>query len=105
MSMMGVPSKASRLRTPSLHPSTAVTSTWCRPSGFGRCGERVLNTPRRACRRIAPRVHAEDVSTRSIEPGDDDDLITDPNAPQAFEQVLVEDEKRLRCTFVGLPWG
>jgi hypothetical protein len=44
-SMIGVPSRASRLRTWIRAWSIAHTVTWCSPIGFGRCGERVRNTP------------------------------------------------------------
>jgi hypothetical protein len=40
----------SRLLTLSRHPSVSVTSTRCKPRGFGRCGDRVLNTPSEALR-------------------------------------------------------
>jgi PPOX class probable F420-dependent enzyme len=44
-STMGVPSRASRFRTRILVPSIETISTRCSPMGFGRSGERVLNTP------------------------------------------------------------
>jgi hypothetical protein len=50
------------------------------------------------------RVHAQDVTTSAIEPGDEDDLIAGTQAPQTFEHVRVEDEPRGRCAFVGLTW-
>ena len=45
-STTGVPSTASRPRTCTRPPSIAATSTRCRPIGFGRSAERVVNTPR-----------------------------------------------------------
>ena len=47
-SMIGVPCTASSARTRMRTPSTAVISTRCKPTGLGRSGERVLNTPARA---------------------------------------------------------
>ena len=46
MSTTGVPLTASRGWTRSLSPSFATIVARCRPTGLGRAGERVLNTPR-----------------------------------------------------------
>jgi hypothetical protein len=45
MSMIGVPSTASRSRTSNLVPDLPVIRTRCNPIGFGRSGARVLRTP------------------------------------------------------------
>jgi hypothetical protein len=42
---IGVSFKASRCRTWIRRPSIAAMTTSCRPIGFGRSGDRVLNTP------------------------------------------------------------
>jgi len=44
-STTGVPSMASRASTSIRSPSRATMRARCRPTGFGRLGEQVLNTP------------------------------------------------------------
>jgi hypothetical protein len=50
-------------------------------------------------------VHAQNVATRAIEPGDDDNFIAGPEAPETFKHLRVEDQPGLGCTFVGLQRG
>ena len=76
-SMIGVPSKASSCPTVIRSPSTASTRTRCSPIGFGRSGERVVNTPScgrvrslRGCTtRVSRSARCSQVRTRSSMPG------------------------------------
>lgn len=105
MSMIGVPSNASRLRTRTRRPSIAETSTRCSPMGFGRWGDRVLKTPSFALE-VSPRGCTVKTSRRgAIEPGDDDDLIAEPDALETLKDIRIEDQPGFGCAFVGLPWG
>src|SRR5687768_3011079 len=52
---------------------------------------------------VPPRVHAQDVATRAIEPGEDDDLIAGADAPETLEYLRLEDQPGRRRAFVGLP--
>lgn len=54
---------------------------------------------------VPPWVHAQNVATRAIEPGDDDNFIAAPEAPETFKHLRVEDQPGLGCTFVGLQRG
>src|SRR5215207_11394723 len=86
-SRIGVPSTASRCRTLTRSPSIDRTSTSCRPIGFGRSAERVLNTPRsglrgssRGCtRRTSRRARSSQVRTMTRAPG------TTPSRPSSTD--------------------
>ena len=103
-SMMGVPFRASRCRTCSRRPSTAVMTTSCRPIGFGRSEDRVLNTPSCFLARSS-RMHCEHVPTSAIEPGDKNQFIARSDALQPFEDFWFEHQPRCRRAFVGLSGG
>ena len=69
-STTGVPSIASSGPTRRLVPSIDRIVTRCRPSGFGRCGERVAKTPVSGCDGVVARMRLEDAAIGAIEPGD-----------------------------------
>ena len=50
-------------------------------------------------------VHGQNVATRAIEPGDDDNLIAGPEVPETFKYLRLEDQPGLGYTFVGLEGG
>ena len=56
-------------------PSILRTVTRCRPSGFGRSGERVAKTPASGRRPVGARMDFQHVAPGSVEPGEDDDLV------------------------------
>ena len=75
-STTGVPSMASIGPIRNRVPEISRTVTRCSPNGFGRCGDRVVNTP--ASERhlgVTARVHFEHVAIRAMKPGDDDSLV------------------------------
>src|SRR5690349_14954088 len=71
-STMGVPSTASRFDTRTRVPSIARTVTRCSPTGLGRCGARVVNTPCRG-RLWSPRGCTRSRSRRVVQPGQQED--------------------------------
>jgi hypothetical protein len=48
-------------------------------------------------------VHAQDVATSAIQPGDDDGFIALADALEALEHLRLEHQPSLGGTFVGLP--
>src|SRR5262245_29705217 len=54
---------------------------------------------------VASRVHAEEVTSRPIEPCEDEDLIAMLETFETFERLRFEDECSFGRAFVGLPWG
>ena len=54
-------------------------------------------------RGVAPRMHAQNVAARAIEPGDQDDLYAGSKAAETLEHFRLEDQPGRRRAFVGLP--
>src|SRR5262245_15952963 len=54
---------------------------------------------------VPARVYAQDVAAGAIEPGDDDERVAGPDAPESLEHLRLEDEPGLWRAFVGLPGG
>ena len=76
MSMMGVPSKASRSRTSTRGTSIAAMRTGCSALGFGLSWDRVQTTPLagfRGRRAAVPQAHRP----RPVQPGQYEDLVAD----------------------------
>ena len=93
---MGVPSRASRSRSRIRRPSTASTSTVCRPIGFGRSAERVLNTPRSGLAASSRGWTRRTSRRRAIEPGKDDEPVARRDVRSASATELVEREPCVR---------
>ena len=96
-SRTGVPSTASRLRTRTLVLSIDRISTRCSPIGFGRWGEPGAEHALLRSRGVlAARMHAQNVATRTVEPRDDDYLVSCPDSVETLEHRRLEDEARVR---------
>ena len=102
MSTTGVPSSASRGRTCTRVPSTASTSTWCRPIGLGRSADRVLNTPRCGLAASSRGMDDEEVSAGTIQPGQHDDVVTGLEVTKPLLHRRLELEPGGGCSFVTL---
>ncbi len=54
---------------------------------------------------VAPRMHAQDITTSAMQPSEDEDLVPDPQPLQTFEQGRLEGEPRVRSALVALLRG
>lgn len=104
-SRIGVPSTASRLRTRTRSPSIDKTATRCSPIGFGPIGRTGAEHALLFSRGVAPRMHAQDVAARTVEPGEDDHFVPDVQTLQALEDRRLEREPRVRRPLITLLRG
>ena len=50
-------------------------------------------------------MHPQDVAARTVEPGENDDLVPCSNPGEGVEHFRLEDEPRLRRPLIALFWG
>jgi hypothetical protein len=55
----------------------------------------VLKTPLRALETSPPRVHAQDIAARAIEPGDDDNFVAGLDVLETLKHLWLDDEPGL----------
>src|SRR4051794_37884434 len=100
--MIGVPCTASRGRTRIRRPSIAMTVTRCRPTGFGRSADRVVNT-RRSWFVVSSRGFTRrTLLSALVQPGQDEELIVGGDSVDGIREAVVEDEPRLGRALVAL---
>ena len=52
---------------------------------------------------VSPRMDVQNIAARSMQPGEDDNVVAGPNVPEALNHLRLEDQPGRRCAFVGLP--
>src|SRR5690242_20714207 len=95
----GVPSIASRASTLIRSLSRATMRARCRPMGFGRLGEQVLNTPVSGWAHVVLGMGAQLVAGRQVESGEHHDLVARPQVLGTLRDLLIEADPRPRRAF------
>ena len=103
MSMTGVPSSASRWLTRIRKSSIDRIVTRCRPIGFGRSGDRVLNDAGDRSVGIAAGVNSQNVTLCQVQPGQHQDLAARGEVLRGITHLRIENDPGVRSTLVALP--
>jgi hypothetical protein len=88
-----------------LHSSTMYGADFqpVQADGIGALRRAGTEDALRNSRSVPPRVHAQNVGTGAVKPGEDDDSIARADAPETLKHIRLENQPGLGCAFVGLP--